>query len=62
MSNDENTLNVGSNPTAKTIFPGENKKGGDYRTDPAQNPAESEIEPAAVKFPKVIRHRKAECK
>jgi integrase len=53
---------VGSNPTAPTISPRESEESGDHRTDSAQNAAESEIEPAAVKFPKVIRHRKAECK
>jgi hypothetical protein len=52
----------GSSPAKRTNSPSEEVENGVYRTDSAQNPVESEIEPAAVKFPKVIRHRKAECK
>ncbi len=51
---------MGSNPTAPTISQRENAESGDYRTDSAQNAPEFEL--GAVKFPKVIRHRKAECK
>lgn len=44
----------------RTNLPSEEGQDGANRTDSAQNTVESESE--AVKFPKVIRHRKAECK
>jgi integrase len=49
---------VGSSPTFGANFIGQNAGLSESRTDSAQNPAESEAK--AVKFPKVIRHRKAE--
>lgn len=58
MSNGENDPNAGSNPAKRTTFPQETSGSTESRTDPAQNTGESEAK--RVKFPKVIRHRKAE--
>src|SRR6266545_546213 len=49
---------VGSSPTSGASFTEENEGSELHRTDSAQIPAESESR--KVKFPKVIRHRKAE--
>src|SRR5438876_4009483 len=49
---------VGSSPTSGANFSTENDGFDESRTDFAQIPAESEGQ--NVKFPKVIRHRKAE--
>ncbi len=51
---------TGSNPVSRTSFLNENVGQSVYRTDSAQLLAESEIESKRVKFPKTIRHRKAE--
>lgn len=58
MSNDENPLLVGSSPTSGANFSEENEGSELYRTNPAQIPPESASR--NVKFPKIIRHRKAE--
>jgi hypothetical protein len=60
MSNDENTLKVGSNPTAPTISTRENEECGDDRTDSAQNAADSAS--GGVNLPRTVRHHKTECK
>ena len=52
------SLAMGCNPTPPTTFPKENDECLTSRTDFAQIVAESESQ--KMKFPKVIRHRKAE--
>jgi integrase len=49
---------MGCNPTPPVTFPNENDESLTFRTDSAQILAESESR--KMKFPKVIRHRKAE--
>jgi hypothetical protein len=49
-----------SSPAKRAIFTSEEAENGVYRRDSAQIPGESETE--AVQFPKIIGHRKAECK
>jgi len=53
-----NKRSAGSSPAMRTTFPLENAGFLDSRTDSAQVLPESE--PPKMKFPKVIRHRKAE--
>ena len=48
----------GSNPCRTTNFSNENAGFLDSRTNPAQNPQESET--PKMRFPRIIRHRKAE--
>ena len=42
MSDNENPQYLGSTPIGCASSPKENEGSGDYRTNPAQNPAESE--------------------
>jgi hypothetical protein len=60
MKLDENSENVGSNPTPSAIFTRKTEEVGNQRSDSAQTPAESEIQ--RLQFPKNIRYRKDECK
>ncbi len=55
-----NQLVLGSSPSRGTIFPMENAGVCDGRTNSAQNLPESDNR--KLKFPKLIRHRKAEAK
>lgn len=60
MSNDENPEIHGSNPCSAATNANESAGSPDYRTDGAQNPAESE--PPPVRFPRTIRFRKAQAR
>jgi len=55
-----NQLVLGSSPSRGTSITEENRASGDYRTDSAQNQVESER--GNLRFPKTVRHRKAECR
>jgi hypothetical protein len=57
MNNEEMTQLHGSNPCRTANIPQEIEELVDSRTDSAQISAE--FEPPKMKFPKVIRHRKA---
>ena len=48
----------GSNPCRTANFPSEAGGNSVYRTDSAQNPAESETQTRKMKFPVIVRHRR----
>ena len=51
---------AGSSPASGANFPQEAGEIIDSRTDSAQNSAESDTNTKAMRFPKLIRHRKCE--
>lgn len=58
MSDEQNTKKIGSSPSRGTTFPQEIEGSAQPDTETTQKTAESEAKP--MRFPKIIRHRKAE--